>query len=50
VAEIADALLQTAPAGITVLAQEEVWSLGQLSANALLQALKDRFDEGKKIS
>jgi hypothetical protein len=50
VAEIVDALLQTAPAGITVLAQEEVWGLGQLSANALTQALKERFDEAQNIS
>ena len=49
-AQLVDALLQTAPRGITVLAQEEVWSLAQRNANDLTQALKDRFDEGKEIS
>jgi hypothetical protein len=47
VAEIVEALLHAAPAGITVLAQEQVWSLGQLGANALPQALRERFGQAK---
>jgi hypothetical protein len=42
-AQMVDALLQTAPRGITVLAQEEVWQFAQLPADALLQALSARL-------
>jgi hypothetical protein len=42
-AQMVDALLQTAPRGITVLAQEEVWQFTQLPADALLQALSARL-------
>jgi hypothetical protein len=50
IAEIVDALLQTAPSGTTVLAQEEVWTLAQLRSDDLPQALKARFDVSGKIS
>jgi hypothetical protein len=42
-AHMVDALLQTAPCGITVLAQEEVWQFAQLPEDALLQALSARL-------
>jgi hypothetical protein len=50
IAEIVDALLQVAPRGITVLAQEEIWRLAQMNADALESALRARFDTGVSIS
>jgi hypothetical protein len=48
-AQMVDALLQTAPRGITVLAQEEVWALAQSDADGLMQSVKTRFDSNEKI-
>jgi hypothetical protein len=45
-----DALLQTAPRGITVLAQEEVWALAQSDSDGLMQAVKTRFDNAQEIN
>ncbi len=49
-AQMVDALLQSAPRGITVLAQEEVWALAQSDSDGLLQAVKTRFDSAKEIN
>jgi hypothetical protein len=49
-AQMVDALLQTAPHGITVLAQEEVWALAQSDSDGLMQAVKTRFDIVKEIN
>jgi hypothetical protein len=49
-AQLVDALLQTAPLGITVLAQEEVWTLSQGDSQSLVDAVKTRFDKVKVIS
>jgi hypothetical protein len=49
-AQMVDALLQTAPRGITVLAQEEVWALAQSDSDGLEQAIKARFDNAGKIN
>lgn len=49
-AQMVDALLQTAPLGITVLAQEEVWALAQSDSDGLMQAVKTRFDNAGKIN
>jgi hypothetical protein len=49
-AQMVDALLQIAPLGITVLAQEEVWALAQSDSDGLLQAVKTRFDSIGKIN
>jgi hypothetical protein len=49
-AQMVDALLQTAPRGITVLAQEEVWALAQSDINGLAEAVKTRFDSAKEVN
>jgi hypothetical protein len=49
-AHMVDALLQTAPLGITVLAQEEVWVLVQSDSEDLLQAMQLRFDSAQNIN
>jgi hypothetical protein len=49
-AQMVDVLLQTAPRGITVLAQEEVWTLAQSDSDGLEQAVKARFDNAGRIS
>jgi hypothetical protein len=49
-AQMVDALLQTAPRGITVLAQEEVWALAQSDSDGLEQAVKARFDNAGRIN
>ncbi len=50
IAQMVDALLQTAPRGITVLTQEEVWALAQSDIDGLTEAVKTRFDSNKKIN
>jgi hypothetical protein len=50
IAEIVDALLQTAPLGITVLASEEIWRLSQCDASTLWDTVKARFDRPTQIS
>jgi hypothetical protein len=49
-AQLVDALLQTAPLGITVLAQEEVWKLAQSDSDGILKAVKSRFDKMQNIN
>jgi hypothetical protein len=49
-AQLVDAVLQTAPLGITVLAQEEVWKLAQSNADELIEAVKSRFDKMQNIN
>jgi hypothetical protein len=49
-AQMVDALLQAAPPGITVLAQEEVWTLAQSDADGLVEAVKSRFDSAEKFN
>ena len=46
IAEIVDAALRLAPAGITVITQEEMWRLGQCNEAQILASLKSRFDRG----
>ena len=48
IAEIVDALLQTAPHGTCVLSPQEMWELSQCDAAKLLAALQKRFDSGAK--
>jgi hypothetical protein len=43
IAEIVDALLQTAPAGITVLSPQEMWALSQRNAQDLAQQIAQRW-------
>jgi hypothetical protein len=50
IALILDALLLTAPAGITVLAQEDMWTLGQCEPQDVLAAVQARFDNTGDIS
>jgi hypothetical protein len=50
IAEIIDALLQTAPPGITVISPQEMWQLSQLDAQSLLANITARFDRLKNIS
>jgi hypothetical protein len=50
IAQLVDVLLHTAPPGIAVLAQEEVWSLAQSDADDLVEAVKARFDSIGKIN
>jgi hypothetical protein len=49
-AQVVDALLQTTPRGISVLAQEEVWALAQQDEAGLAEAIKTRFDSIEKIN
>jgi hypothetical protein len=42
--------LQTAPAGITVLAQEDMWTLAQCEPQDVLAAVQARFDRAGDIS
>jgi hypothetical protein len=42
-AQMVDALLQTTPSGITVLAQEEVWALAQMPFDTLSQKLSAKL-------
>ena len=44
IAEIVDALLQSAPSGITVLAPQQMWELSQKDVAGVLEAVKTRFD------
>lgn len=50
IALIVDALLQTAPPGITVLSQEDMWTLSQCEAQDMMAAVKARFDKVNTIS
>jgi hypothetical protein len=50
IAEIVDALLQTAPGGTTVISPQEMWELAQCDATALLVVVKTRFDTSVSIS
>ncbi len=50
IAEIVDALLQTAPPGITVLSPQEMWALSQCDASRMLDTVKTRFDNMSKIT
>lgn len=50
IAEIVDALLQSAPSGITVLAPQEMWALSQCDDAALLASVKSRFDKPTDIN
>jgi hypothetical protein len=49
-AQVVDALLQIAPLGITVLAQEEVWALVQSDADDVMQVVQSRFDNKGQIN
>jgi hypothetical protein len=50
IAEIVDALLQTAPRGTSVIAPQEMWELSQCDAAALSEMVKTRFDNTTHIS
>jgi hypothetical protein len=45
IAEMVDALLLSAPAGITVVSPQEMWELSQCSSENLLASVKARFDK-----
>lgn len=50
IAEMVDALLQTAPNGISVISPQEMWQLAQSNSDDLLAAVKARFDKPISIS
>ncbi|MBS7808826.1 hypothetical protein [Variovorax sp. PCZ-1] len=50
IAEIVDAFLQTAPSGITVVSQHEMWAFSQINSTDLLAAVKTRFDNAREIN
>jgi hypothetical protein len=50
IAEMVDALLMSAPAGITIVSPQEMWELSQCASENMLASVKARFDKHSQIS